>query len=103
MIPVRVSRLAFNDLNAIWEHIASDNEAAANRYEKLIADSIAQLADHPLLGRARPEYGDHSRALVVGDYLIIYQLRADRVDVSRVIHGARDIPRTLGNSTDRRD
>lgn len=95
MIPLRISRRAFNDLNDIREYVAADNLPAADRQHQALLLSMQRLSEQPSLGRARPELGNDARALVVGEYLIIYRVEPDRIFVSRVIHGARDIPRVL--------
>jgi len=55
-------------------------EAAENR-----------LADFPELGPIHPNIGSDARCWVVGDYLILYRVSAGKVEIVRIIHGARDL------------
>lgn len=49
------------------------------------------LADHSAIGPARDDIGPGIRILSAGSYLVLYRLRKDRVDIVRVVHGARDL------------
>lgn len=88
---VRFSRRAREDLLDIWTFIAPRDLQAADRALDRIAASCGVLADHPRLGRARPEIGDGARMLVVGRWLALYRLADDEVQVVRVVDGARDL------------
>jgi toxin ParE1/3/4 len=43
------------------------------------------------LGPERPEITPDARMLVEGDYLILYRVRPDGVDIVRIVHGARKL------------
>lgn len=88
---VRFSRRAREDLLDIWTFIAPRDLQAADLALDRIAASCGVLADHPRLGRARPEIGDGARTLVVGRWLALYRLTDDGVQVVRVVDGARDL------------
>jgi toxin ParE1/3/4 len=49
------------------------------------------LAEFPEIGTLREDIGPSVRVLVVGNYLVLYRARDDRVDIVRVLHGARDL------------
>jgi toxin ParE1/3/4 len=51
------------------------------------------LATFPESGRQRPEIGAEVRALTIGNYLVLYRLAEQRVEIVRVrvVHGARDV------------
>ncbi|MDR3510584.1 MAG: type II toxin-antitoxin system RelE/ParE family toxin [Caulobacteraceae bacterium] len=87
----RVTRTAqaSADLDDIWLHVALDNPAAADLLIDLIVGRCQDLAEHPHLGPARPEIAPEARMLVIGDYLALYRVQNDRVEIVRVIHGAR--------------
>jgi hypothetical protein len=52
-----------------------------------------QLSTMPYLGATAPEYDDETiRELVEQSYRIVYRVRADRVDILSVVHGARPLP-----------
>ena len=94
---MKIRRLpsASRDLDQIWLHIAADDAGAATALVERIAAAVARLADFPLSGPARPEIAPGARSLTVGNYLILYRVAEDSVDVVRVIHGAREITRLL--------
>ena len=64
-----------------------------DRFLELIRTKCEMLAQHPLAGEARPELGANLRAFPVGNYIIFYRPDSDGIEVVRVLHGARDIPK----------
>lgn len=82
---------ADDDLLDIWLFIARDDVAAADRLLKAIEEKCALLAEHPEIGPAQPDIGDDVRVLVVRSYLVLYRLAAGRVEIVRVVHGARKL------------
>ena len=91
MPEVTLSNQARQDLFAIWEYIAEDNSAAADRVLDTLDARMQLLADHPLLGPARPDIARDLRYLVSENYLILYRVLDDVVDIVRVLHGARNL------------
>jgi len=87
------SLLAAADLESIVEHIYRDSEfyaAAVARELVAAARSLATLSER---GRVVPEYGDAGiRELIVRRYRLIYRVASGRVEVVRIIHGARQLP-----------
>jgi toxin ParE1/3/4 len=49
------------------------------------------LASRPAIGEAIAELTQDLRQSVVGQYVVLYRPRPDRVEILRVIHGARDV------------
>jgi toxin ParE1/3/4 len=90
---MKIRRLpsAIRDLDDIWFHIALDDEAAATRLVDRITRSVARLGDYPLRGPPRPDIAPDAHSLTVGNYLVLYRLGEDSVDIVRVLHGAREI------------
>jgi toxin ParE1/3/4 len=89
---VRYSRLARKDLLDIWRYIESRNsEAIADRVCDRINETCRLLAQHPRLGRARPEVAEGARSLVIERWLAFYRLVPDGVQVVRIVDGARDL------------
>lgn len=82
---------AQDDLLEIWLYIAKDNVTAADRLLDRIASKCAGLADFPEIGPAREDIGRRVRVLTVGNYVVLYRTNKDRVDIVRVVHGARDL------------
>jgi toxin ParE1/3/4 len=77
------------DLIRIWWHIGADNETAATRLVKRIDRRIESLPRTPFVGEHQPKYGENTRRIIVGNYLIFYDVLADAVHV--VFHGARKL------------
>jgi toxin ParE1/3/4 len=86
---VELARRARADLDEIWWHIAQDSVREADRTIDRIVQRIQTLADFPELGPARPVIAPDARMLTVGNYLILYRKLSDRVQIVRIVHGAR--------------
>jgi len=63
--------------------------AAANVIEGVLA-KIARLAEMPLSGTPRVEFGKHVRFVTAKRYVIYYEASAGGLTVLRVLHSARD-------------
>jgi toxin ParE1/3/4 len=80
------------DLREIWEFIAHDSEAAADRITARLMQASEVLSHFPKIGRSARRSG--SRELVVSGtpYILEYRLVKPDVEITRVIHGARKWP-----------
>lgn len=98
------SRVAFSptasrDLDEIVLSIAEDNPQAALRMYDEIRHRCFNLADMPEVG---VRIGRGLRRLVVEPYLVFYRVKSGKerstrnIEIIRVIHGARQIPKDLG-------
>lgn len=85
------SPLAKADIRSIFLIIAEHSPAAATQIVERIDRRIRQLADFPELGPERPDLAPGLRFLVEGNYLVLYRLAENRIEIVRVIHGARDL------------
>lgn len=85
------TRRARQDLIEIWSHIAAENPAAADTLLDRIDENCTRLTRHPHVGPARDDIRPGLRYLVVGDYIMLYRLVDDDVEIVRVIHGRRDL------------
>jgi len=79
------------DLIAIWRYIATvgKNADAADRLLRKIDRSIGLLDRHPFMGEAQPQFGERTRRIIVGNFLVFYDVLDDAVHVLRVYHAAR--------------
>ncbi len=86
---------ARRDLIAIADYLAADNPEAALAVIDRIDEAVANLADHPRMGR--PGRVSGTRELVVAGlpYIVPYRLREHRVQILRVLHAARKWPRHI--------
>ena len=92
----RNSSAANADIEGISNYIFDLNPVAADRFLDALDETCELLAQHPLIGRPRPELGENVRSFPVGNYLIFYVPRAGGVDIARVIYGGRDLPGAFG-------
>jgi toxin ParE1/3/4 len=85
------TRLANFDRQAIREHVAQDNPAAALVLDELFSAKADHLTTHPGLGRPGRVAG--TRELIAHhNYIIIYDIVDDTVRLLRVLHAARQWP-----------
>ena len=64
----RFSSDANADVEEIAFYIFDLNPVAASRFLDALDETCALLAQHPLIGRARPELGDNLRSYAVGNF-----------------------------------
>ena len=83
--------LAAADILDIWDHIAEDSLAQADRWVDKLDEKFKLIATQPLIGRARNELGAELRSFPFGRYVIFYMPIEGGVDVVRVLHSARDV------------
>jgi toxin ParE1/3/4 len=81
---------ARQDLIEVWQYIADDNEAAADRTLDRIERALVNLAENPTIGRARPELAPDLRSFPVGNYVLFYRPMPDGIDLIRVRSGYLD-------------
>lgn len=73
------------------DHIAQDNPLAALELDELFEQKADQLVEHPDLYRAGRKRG--TREMVVHpNYLVIYRVQGDIVEILRVKHAAQKWP-----------
>lgn len=96
MSGVVYSHAAQDDLQDLWAFIAEDNPDAADVLEADIRAEVQQLAELPSLGHRRRDLTPHDLWFhtVRKNYLIVYRVD-DRLEVVRVLHGARDAVQEL--------
>ena len=93
------SEFVFCDLQTAARYIRRDNPQAARAFLEAAYDSFEFLARNPGLGRKRADLGFPEvrswRIAGFRRYLIFYRELADRVQIWRVLHGARDLQAEL--------
>lgn len=77
------------DLYDIWDYIAADNPAAANRFLERLEDRFRLLLTQPESGERRDNYRAGLRSVVEASYIIFYEPTSAGITIHRVIHGAR--------------
>lgn len=90
---------ARRDVLDLFDHISLDNEDAALRFLSAAESTFRDLATNPEMGAACEYRGARGKGLrrwrIKGfeNYLIFYRPFSDRVEIARVLHGARDLKR----------
>lgn len=87
------TRQADIDLLDIWLYIARDNIERADRLLTQLDERCQILSQYPEAGKKRDELVKGVRSLTAGEYLIFYRIRESRIEILRILHGARDIER----------
>jgi toxin ParE1/3/4 len=96
MFPFVLSPDALQDLQDIWDFIASGNVVAADKLEDKFFDAFEMLAKHPRMGHVRPDLTERDvRFWPVGEYLIVYRGLPAPLQVVAVLHGARDVAEVI--------
>jgi addiction module RelE/StbE family toxin len=91
MLQIIWSETSLEKLEAIVRYIGQFDERAAAALHDRIEDAVLPLSRHPYLGR--PGREDGTRELVVHpNYIVIYQVRLDDVQIVSVLHARQEYP-----------
>jgi addiction module RelE/StbE family toxin len=82
---------ALDDLDAIIDYIGERNYPAALRLQQTIEACAELLAEHPYIHRSGRIRGTRE-AVVHPNYVVIYRVGADSVEIVNVIHSRREYP-----------
>ncbi len=89
---VKITRIAESDLTEIWDHIAKDSPAEAEKFIARIEHQITTLEQYPERCASVPEnevLGTGYRHILYGDYRTIFRVSPKTVYILRIIHGSR--------------
>jgi len=87
---LRWTRTALGSVDEIAEFIAKDNPSRSNSFVLELKNAVTRLQVHPSMGRAGRVPG--TRELVLHkNYIAIYRVRGDDVEVLRLHHVARKL------------
>jgi toxin ParE1/3/4 len=87
----RLSKLARSDLRQIWSFVAKDRPTSADDLSESFYERFHLIARNPEVGESRPDFGSGLRLLSAGSYIIGFRPTPQRVQIVRVVHGARDL------------
>jgi plasmid stabilization system protein ParE len=89
---IRWLRSALRTLDHHANYIAKNDAVAARNAVQRIQAAVDQLAEYPSMGRIGRV--PLTRELIVGGtpWIIVYRLRAEMVEIIRVLHGAQSWP-----------
>ena len=92
-------KFVFGDLQTAAQFIYQDNPGAARSFLESVYDTFEFLARFPGVGRERSDLGFPEirswRVAGFRRYLIFYRELPDRIQIWRVLHGARDLRQVL--------
>jgi len=87
---------ALQDLQELWDYIATENLDAADHVIDTLFAAFERLAAMPGLGHRREDLTDRPlRFWTVGTYLVIYRAERTPIEIVAVTRDGRDIPRLL--------
>jgi toxin ParE1/3/4 len=89
---IRWLRTALGNLDHHANYIAENDPIAARNAVQRIQAAVDQLAEYPSMGRIGRV--PLTRELITGGtpWIIVYRVRADAVEIIRVLHGAQSWP-----------
>ncbi len=94
---LRVSEVAQDDLLQLYTFTAEKNVEAAVRLMRTFQQKFALLAQFPEMGKERNEIVIGWRSLLVGKYIVLYQVHEDILEITRVRHGSTDLKNLFEN------
>ena len=94
----RLAPQARADLSTIWNYIVTEsgNVAAADGVIDAITERFYLLSQYPRMGRLRDDLRPGLRSFAVGEYVIVYTIEDENVEILFVFHGRQDIEGQLG-------
>ena len=96
MARVQASSSSRADVADILRYLRLNSRQGARRVHRAIDQTFSFLAENPFAGPSRTEFGVAMRSYPVRaypHYLVFYLPLPDGVQVVRVMHGARNLPR----------
>lgn len=95
--PFVLTQSAARDVDEILEYVLEQSGiGAALQVHDRLQEGFSKIGTQPGIGHVRNDLADESlRVWAVFSYLIIYRPDTKPVQIIRVIHGARDMPKAL--------
>jgi len=97
---------ATQDLRQQANYILANGTTAAERYLEMAEKTFMQLLQNPRIGKVVGFVPDRMgevrqwRIKAFTDYLVFYRVDDDRIEILRVLHGARDLAEILSQLED---
>lgn len=87
------SERAQQDLEEILDYLDSHSTQAADRFAIKFDQTCDLHATYPQIGAGAAEYAPGLRHFLVWNYAVFYRPVEGGIELIRIIHGARDIPK----------
>jgi toxin ParE1/3/4 len=75
------------------DYTAKENPSVAERLDEDIDRQIDRLADNPGVGRDGRVSGTREMVIARTPYIAVYRVKARRVEILRILHGAQQWPK----------
>lgn len=97
MLPVvRTARMQ-RELVQILADLEDYSPRAAERLATAVDEKCALLSQLPSLGRARDEFKQGLRSVVIEKYILFYRVHGDHIEALHLLDGRRDLESILQN------
>ena len=97
-----LSPAARSDLEEIWDYTARHwGKAQAERYTRDIRDVFEALGAGTLAGRSAEDIRAGYRKAAVGSHVMYFRVRADVVEIVRILHRRMDVDRHIVGTSER--
>lgn len=97
----RLTEPAIQDIEQIADYIARQSGLdQADRFLNKLDDKFAKIAQFPNLGRQREKILPGLRSLPIDNYLILYMVIGQDVEIFRVVSGYRDLSALFTDADD---
>ncbi len=88
----RLTKPAIQDIEEIADYIAQQSGLAqSEKFLSKLESKFTKIVSFPLLGRKRDEILLNIRTIPLDNYLILYLLIGDDIEILRVVNGYRDL------------
>ena len=88
----QITPTANRELEELLQNLATiASFDTSDRFLKRLNQKLIKIAAFPNLGKGRPEWGDSYRSLPIDDYIIVYRVTEEMVEILRIISGYRDM------------
>jgi plasmid stabilization system protein ParE len=92
MLRIKYTKLAAEDLKNGYEHIFSENPAAARDVIVRIMQTLDMLATEPRIGHAGRVEGTYEFLVLNTPYIIVYMVEGKDIIVVSFLHTSRQYP-----------
>lgn len=92
---LRWTPLATGHLTAAYDYVARDSVNAADAAIDRILSAVEMLERHHQLGRRGRVPGTRELVITGTPFIVAYRVRAERIEILAVLHGARRWPERL--------
>ncbi|MEA5420358.1 type II toxin-antitoxin system RelE/ParE family toxin [Spirulina sp. CCNP1310] len=86
-----ISPPAIQDLQAVIDYFAKNNVEAGEKFLEQFTAWCQKLRQFPMIGKPYDGLSIGLRGVLIGEYILFYQVSEDVIEVVRVVYGKRDL------------